>query len=71
MIALPAREARGSFGMTAFAVLALVAAVPVVWNCVPRRVSGGTPLSPDDVFDAADRAFSEEGDGAPRAQPCS
>ena len=65
VLALPARETRSSFGITAFAVLALVAAMPVAWNAF-LVVSGGTPLSPDDALAAADRAFSEEGDG-PRA----
>jgi O-Antigen ligase len=65
VLALPAREARTSFGIAAFAVLALVAAVPVGWNAF-LVVSGRTPLSPDDALAAADRAFSEEGDG-PRA----
>jgi O-antigen ligase len=66
VVALPARESRTSYGLAAFAVLGIAAAVPVAWDTV-LKVSGGTPLSPDSALAAADRAFSEDSD-APRAQ---
>jgi hypothetical protein len=65
VLALPARESPGSFGIPAFAILAMLAAMPIVWNAF-LVVSGRTPLSPDDALAAADRAHSEDGDG-PRA----
>ena len=65
---LPARQTRRSAALVAFSALALVAAVPVLWNAV-LVVSNGTPLSADDALLAADRAFSEEGeDGQARAR---
>jgi O-antigen ligase len=65
VLALPARESRGAFGIPAFAILAMLAAVPLAWNAF-LVVSGRTPLSPDDALAAADRALSEDHD-APRA----
>src|SRR5262249_3976459 len=66
VLALPAREARTSFGLATFAALGFAAAVPIAWNTA-LAVTGRMPLSPDDALAAADRAFSEDGD-APRAQ---
>jgi O-antigen ligase len=66
VVALPAREARDSYGLAAFAALAFAAALPVAWDSV-LVISGQTPLSPDSALAAGDRAFSEDGDAA-RAQ---
>jgi O-antigen ligase len=63
VLALPARESGGSLGIPAFAILAMLAAMPLAWNAF-LVVSGRTPLSPDDTLAAADRALSEDHDAS-------